>query len=112
MRADFGASSGSLDGTNTSHGTVSISRGERYRLIPIEVRPRTAEHGPPKDPLIVARQQRQEQMVQAQANAKTAFAECDAKYPAGTPDSVTYAVARRLQHRGRAAASILGLPTA
>jgi hypothetical protein len=43
---------------------------------------------------IVARQQRQEQMAQAQANAKTAFAECDAKYPAGTPDSVKYAVAR------------------
>jgi hypothetical protein len=33
-------------------------------------------------------------MVQAQANAKTAFAECDAKYPAGTPDSVKYAAAR------------------
>jgi hypothetical protein len=43
---------------------------------------------------IVARQQRQEQVAHAQANAKTAFAECDAKYPAGTPDSVKYAVAR------------------
>lgn len=43
---------------------------------------------------IVARQHRQEQMAQAQANAKTAFAECEAKYPAGTPDSVKYAVAR------------------
>jgi hypothetical protein len=43
---------------------------------------------------IVARQQRQEQVAQAQANAKTAFAECEAKYPAGAPDSVKYAVAR------------------